>query len=92
MISVSGRGDQDGAVHLQGHAVKVPFTDDIGHRLPLQAAGEQLFQPALHRMGGVEAAVAKKIVPALAGGVAHQLPGLQLRCLDAGLAQLLTGI
>ena len=43
-----GPGDDDLPGDVQGQAVKLPFPDDVGHRLTGQTAPGQLLHPALH--------------------------------------------
>ena len=90
--SVSALGIEHVPGNIQGQAVELPLPDDVGHRLPRQAAAHQVVHPTLQFAGDVQGHVPVQLLPALVGGVAHQLPGLQLGLLHSGLFQPGAGI
>ena len=87
-----GPGDEDVPGDVQGEAVELPLADEVGHRLPGQAALHQPPDLLLPLGGGVEAAVPGELLPALAGAETDQLPGLQGGGLDAGGPELLADV
>lgn len=85
-------GDQHVGGDIQAQAIELPLPDEVGHRLPGQPPLQQLRQLLLHRVGGIKGHIPVKLLPALAGRTADQLPRLQLGALHAGLSQPLAGI
>ena len=85
-------GDQHVGGDVQAQAIELPLPDEVGHRLPGQPPLQQLRQLLLHRVGGIKGHIPVKLLPALAGRTADQLPRLQLGALHAGLSQPLAGI
>ena len=82
-VSVSGRGISTLSADVQGQAVKLPLADEIGHRLPGQTPAAPASRTRSSTSGGgIQRAVPAQLLPALAGGEAHQLPGLQRGGLD----------
>ena len=77
---------------VQRQAVELPLADQIRHRLAGQMALHQCAGLPFHRVGNIEPAVPAQLLPALAGGAAHQLPRLQCGGGQPRLMELLADI
>ena len=87
-----GAGDQDVFIDIQIHAAEAPLADQVRQRLARQMAAHQGGSPLLHLLRHVQPSVSQQLLPGLAGGEGHQLPGLQRGGVDAGAVQLLSDI
>ena len=85
-------GDQHALGDVQRQAVKLPFADEVRHRLARQMTLGQPLHLLLHGSRDVQPAVPAQLLPALAGGAAHQLPGLQRGVSHAGFMEALPQI
>ena len=59
----------------QGHVVKIPLAEDVGHRLALEIALDEGFGQLADLLRGVQLAVGDHLLGRLAGGRADQLTG-----------------
>ena len=80
-------GDQHVLGDVQGQAVKLPLTDEIGHRLSRQVPGRQLPDPLFQFRRSVQPPVPGQLLPALVDPETGQFPGFQGGIDDAALLQ-----